>query len=156
MKTTIVIPEWLASIQAWIHYVPIIATVLLFVIIVWGVARIMRSDSNPIEWADLVSALAHNGKQRGSWDAIGKGGGVILCMALPFIYVFSSEMTALGLVMVMTPPLLYLGGVSAYSASLRAKQGTVETVSSVELDPTSPAVTMTQTRTQTPAPVETK
>lgn len=141
------IPELIPSMQALIHYAPVIAIVLAFVLAFFALAMIIYSKSNTIQWADLVSVLAHNGQQRGSWDPIGKGGGFFLCMTIPFIYAFSDKMDASGLALVMTPTLLYLGGVSAYSASLRAKQGTVETVKTVEI---APAATVTETRTETP------
>lgn len=144
----------LQTIQAWIHYVPIIVTVLVFIVIVIAVARVMRSDKTDIQWADLISVLAHNGAQRADWNQIGKGGGVILCIALPFIYVYSPGMDAIGLAAVMGVALAYLGGVSAYAANLRSKQGTVETVRTVEM---APVATVTQTRTETPLPAtETK
>lgn len=144
----------LQTIQAWLPYVPIAATVILFVIIVVAVSRVFRNNDNDIEWADLISVMAQNGKQKGDWNQIGKGGGVILCIALPFIYVFSPKMDALGLAAVMGVSLAYLGAVSSYAATLRARQGVVETVRTVEM---APVATVTQTRTETPpAATETK
>lgn len=143
-------PEQLASIQAWLHYVPIVATVLLFVVIVLAISRIFRNKDNDIQWADLISVMAQNGQQRGSWDQIGKGGGVILAVALPFIYVYNPNVEPLGLAAVMAASLLYLGGVSAYAATLRAKQGTIETVKTTEM---APVATVTETTVQTP-PIE--
>lgn len=137
----------LQTIQAWLPYVPIAATVILFIIIVIAVARVFRSSENDIEWADLISVMAQNGKQKGDWNQIGKGGGVILCIALPFIYVYSPGMDAIGLAAVMGVALAYLGGVSAYAANLRSKQGTVETVRTTEL---APVATVTEKRTETP------
>lgn len=143
----------LQTIQQWLPYVPIAATAILFIIIVITVARVFRSTDNDIEWADLISVMAQNGKQKGDWNQIGKGGGVILCIALPFIYVYSPSMDAIGLAAVMGVALAYLGGVSAYAATLRSRQGTVETVRTVEM---TPAATVTQTRTETPPVTEAK
>lgn len=143
----------LQTIQAWLPYVPIAATVILFIVIVIAVARVFRNSDNDIEWADLISVMAQNGKQKGDWNQIGKGGGVILCIVLPFIYVYSPNMDALGLAAVMGVALAYLGGVSAYAATLRSRQGTVETVRTVEM---APVATVTQTRTETPPASEPK
>lgn len=143
-------PEQLTSVQAWIHYVPIVVTVLVFIAIVIAVARLMRNEDTDIQWADLISVLAHNGVQRADWNQIGKGGGVILCIALPFIYVYSPSMEAIGLAAVMGVALAYLGGVSAYAANLRSKQGSVETTKTTEADA---VLRTTETTVQTP-PVE--
>lgn len=127
----------LQTIQAWLPYVPIAATVILFIIIIVAVARVFRSTDNDIDWADLVSVMAQNGKQKGDWNQIGKGGGVILCIALPFIYVYSPSMDAMGLAAVMGVALAYLGSVSAYAATLRSKQGSIETTRITEAAPLS-------------------
>lgn len=140
----------LQTIQEWLPYVPILATALLFIVIVVAIARAFRNDDNDIQWSDLISIRSQDGKQKGDWNQIGKGGGVILCIALPFIYVYSPGMEAVGLAAVMGVALAYLGSVSAYAATLRSKQGTVETVKTIEMIPAAPAVTVTQTRTETP------
>lgn len=143
-------PEQLASLQSWLHYVPIFATVLLFVVIVWAIARIFRNEANEMEWADLISVRTVDGKQKADWNQIGKGSGVILGVALPFIYVYNPNVEPFGLAAVMAASLLYLGGVSAYAATLRAKQGSIETTKTIEQAPVSRT---TETRIETP-PIE--
>lgn len=125
------------TLQSWLPYIPIVATILLFIVIVVAVARVFRNDENDIQWADLISVMAQNGKQKGDWNQIGKGGGVILCIALPFIYVYSPGMDAMGLAAVMGVALAYLGSVSAYAATLRSKQGSIETTRITEAAPLS-------------------
>lgn len=143
-------PEQIASIPPWLHYVPIFATVVLFLLIIGGLVRLLRSDANDMDWSDLISTRTQSGKQKADWNQIGKGGGVIQAFILPFLYIYSPKMEAFGLAAVMTASFLYLGAVSAYAASLRARQGSVETIKTTEEAPVSRT---TETRIETP-PVE--
>ena len=140
-------PEQFASVQSWLQYVPIFATALLFVVIVWAIARVFRNRENELEWADLISVRTIEGVQKADWNQIGKGSGVLLAVALPFIYVYNPNVEPFGLAAVMAASLLYLGGVSAYAATLRAKQGSVETIRTTEQAPVSRT---TETRIETP------
>lgn len=145
-------PEQLASIQSWLQYVPMIATALLFAVIVWAISRIFRSSENELDWSDLISLRTIDGKHKAAWDQIGKGGGVIVCVAVPFIYVYKPNVEPFGLAAIMAAGLMYLGGVSAYAATLRAKQGSVETTKVIDDHPVSRT---TETTIQTP-PIEGK
>lgn len=140
----------IAYLYPWVQYVPIIATALLFIVIVVAMVRIFRRTDNDIQWVDLISVMTQNGTQKADWNQIGKGGGVILCIALPFLYVYSPKMEAMGLAAIMGVALAYLGGVSAYAATLRSKQGSVETITTTEA---APATRTTETRVETP-PIE--
>lgn len=140
-------PDQISALQPWLQYVPIFATALLFVVIVWAITRVFRNRENELEWADLISIRTIDGKQKADWNQIGKGSGVLLAVALPFIYVYNPTVEPFGLAAVMAASLLYLGGVSAYAATLRARQGSVETIKTTEAAPVSRT---TETRIETP------
>jgi len=106
--------------------------VLLFVGFVYALVKVVNSAANELEWWQLVSSRARDGVQYADWNKIGQGLGVVLCVWLPAVYVYSPKMEAMGLAAVMGVALLYLGGVSGYAASLRSKQGSVETTRVVE------------------------
>lgn len=120
---------------------------VFFVVILYALNRIINSDDNKLEWAHLISSRTIEGAQRASWNEIGKGLGVILCVWLPAVYVYSPKMDAGGLALVMGVALAYLGGVSGYAALLRSRQGGVETTKVTEIIPVS-KVTETRTETQ--------
>ena len=90
--------------------------------------RIINSVSNELEWWHLISTRAPDGTQYADWNKIGQGCGVVLCVLLPVVYVYSEKMEAGGLAAVLGVVLLYLGSVSGYAATLRARRGTTETI----------------------------
>ncbi len=100
---------------------------IIFLCLMWAMIRIINSVRNELEWDHLVSTRGIDGKQYADWNKIGQGLGVILCVWLPAVYVYSPRMEAMGLAAVMGVALAYLGGVSGYAALLRARQGGVET-----------------------------
>jgi hypothetical protein len=83
--------------------------------------HIVESEENDLKWSHLISSKSADGKQYTDWNKIGQGCGVVLAFWMPFIYVMSDKMDGLGLAGVMGTALLYLGGVSSYAASVRAK-----------------------------------
>lgn len=87
----------------------------------WYFVRLFNDTRNPLEWWHLV-ATERGGNVYADWNKIGQGLGVALCVWLPAVYVYSPKMDATGLALVMGVALTYLGGVSAYASSLRAKQ----------------------------------
>lgn len=119
-----------------ISYIPIIVTVVLFICLLYALVRVISKTSG-LEWAHLVSSRSNNDKQWADWGPIGKGGAVIVCVTMPFIYVYSPGMDGLGLAGIMAASLGYLGGVSAYSATLRSKQNSKETTLVTEDTPLS-------------------
>lgn len=93
-----------------------------------AIVKIINSNHNDLEWADLFSTVSVvDKKQHADWDKIGKGCGVMLCVWMPVVYSYSPKMDATGLALLLGVVLLYLGGVSAYSATLRSRQGSVLT-----------------------------
>jgi len=70
-------------------------------------------------------------------------------MTIPYIYVHTERMEALGLGGLVTVSLGYLGGVSSYVSWLRSKQGGVETTRVTEM---APSAIVTEKTTQT-API---
>ena len=103
------------------------------------------NGAEELEWVHLVSTRTVDGYQRADWNKIGQGLGVVLSVWLPAVYVYSPKMEATGLAAVLGVVLLYLGGVSSYAATLRARQGTVETRTEPVPDDPAPVIrTVTQ------------
>ena len=121
-------------------------TAILVLLFMLALVRVMNNKDNDLEWAQLISTRGADGQQYADWDKVGKGLGVVLCVWLPAVYVYSPKMEAMGLAAVMGIALAYLGGVSGYAATLRAKQGSVETTKIREI---ADAVKTTETRTET-------
>ena len=112
------------------------------------ISFVVNAENN-IEWADFISVRgATDGKQHGSWDSIGKGGGVFICIYIPLLYAHSEKFEPLGGAALLGVSLAYLGAVNGYSAYLRSKQGTVQTTTTTApVDDTPLKTTVTQTET---------
>lgn len=133
-----------------IEIIGVMAAVLLLLFSI-KLVLIINSSDNSLEWSHLISSRADDGNQYADWNKIGQGCGVMLCMWLPAVYVYSDKMEAMGLAAVMGVALAYLGSVSGYAATLRARRGTTETTLITE----SPSKT-TETKTETPQTQEPK
>lgn len=120
-------------------------TAVLLVGIAVSIALAIKSAANSLEFYHLISTEAKDGSYYVDWNRIGQGAGVILCSVIPFIYVYSPKMDATGLAAILGVALAYLGGVSGYAATLRSKQGQVETVRTSE-----DSSRVTETKTETP------
>jgi len=120
---------------------------IVFLVLIMAFVRVVNGE-NDLEWWHLVSTRAADGSQYADWNKIGQGLGVVLCVWLPAVYVYSPKMEAVGLAAVMGVALLYLGGVSGYAANLRAKRGSVETTRTTET-PGAPSK-VTEVKTETP------
>jgi hypothetical protein len=96
-------------------------TLLLLGLLLYAAYRVINRDSNSLQWEDLVSSKAADGVQRADWNKIGMGCGVVLSMVIPFTYAHRDGVDASGLAIIMGVSLTYLGGVSAYAATLRSK-----------------------------------
>ena len=118
--------------------------VVAFLVLMLAFVRIVNGE-NDLEWWHLVSTRAADGSQYADWNKIGQGLGVVLCVWLPAVYVYSPKMEAVGLAAVMGVALLYLGGVSGYAANLRSKQGSRETVTEPAAEPVPMKTTITET-----------
>lgn len=124
-------------------------TIVALGLFILAIVRAINSESNDLEWAHLLSSRAADGKQYADWDKIGQGCGIALSLWVPAIYVNSDKADGTGIALVLGAALLFLGGVKSYSATLRARRGTIETTSTTE----SPSKT-TETKTETPQPKE--
>ena len=122
-------------------------TSVIVLLLMLALVRVINSNSNDLEWWHLISTRGVAGETFADWNKIGQGLGVLLCVWLPAVYVYSSKMEAIGLAAVMGVALAYLGGVSSYAATLRSKQGAVETTKITE---STPAKTVTETKLETP------
>lgn len=128
------------------HFIARVFAGALVVLFVLAVYRVINSAANDLEWADLVSVPGRDGgRPRASWDQIGKGSAVFLCIFGFAVYVYSPKMDAAGIALVLLPILAYLAGVSAYAATLRARQGSVTTTTEPALDPAGSKTTTVQT-----------
>ena len=116
--------------------------------LLFALIKVVENAENNLEWWHLVSSRGADGGQYADWNKIGQGCGVVLCVGLPAVYVYSPKMEAVGLAAVMGVALLYLGGVSGYAANLRSKQGSVETIRTTET-PGAPSK-VTEVTTETP------
>jgi len=119
--------------------------VIAFLVLLLAFVRVVNGENNDLEWWHLVSTRAADGGQYADWNKIGQGLGVVLCVWLPAVYVYSPKMEAVGLAAVMGVALLYLGGVSGYAANLRSKQGSRETVTEPAAEPVPMKTTITET-----------
>lgn len=110
-----------------LHTLVMALSAIVVLLFAWGLVRVINNAKNSLQWEHLVSVRAADGTQYADWNRIGQGLGVVLCVWLPAVYVYSPKMDAGGLAMVMGVALAYLGGVAGYASTLRAKQGSVET-----------------------------
>ena len=96
---------------------------VFFLGVIWFIYRILTDEKNDLQCYQLISA-ERDGKQYVDINKIGQCMGVVIAIWMPFIYVNTDKMDATGLALVMGVSLTYLGGVSAYSKAIKAKQGT--------------------------------
>ncbi len=113
-----------------LHTLVMALSAIIFLLLMLSLVRVINSTENDLEWSHLVSTRGTDGKQYADWNKIGQGLGVILCVWLPAVYVYSPRLEAMGLAAVMGVALAYLGGVSGYAAMLRSRQGGIETTRS--------------------------
>jgi hypothetical protein len=95
---------------------------IVFLVVFWAMYRLVSSEENDLDWTQLISTKGKDGLLYFDWNRVGQGCGVVVSMAMPFIYVHTDKMDGSGLAMVMTASLAYLGGVTSYVTTLRAKQ----------------------------------
>lgn len=105
-----------------LHTLVLALSAIIFLMVVWALVRVMNSSANDLDWSDLISSRGVDGKQHADWNRIGQGLGVVQCVWLPTVYAYSSKMDAGGLALVMGVSLAYLGAVSSYAATLRARR----------------------------------
>ena len=103
-------------------------TVLFFMVAAAVFVKVMNNQNNDLDWYHLFSSGAKDGKTYADWNKIGQGCGVIVATWMPFLYINTNKADAMGLAAVMGVSLLYLGGVSAYSTTLRSKNNDVKNI----------------------------
>lgn len=122
-------------------------TAIIVLILMMAFVRLIRSQENPLQAWEFFATRGSDNLPHPDWDKVGKGIGVAMCIWLPAIYAYSDKMDAAGIALVMGVALGYLGGVASYSATLRARQGSVITETKTE-----PAVPTKITETKTEMP----
>jgi UDP-N-acetylmuramyl pentapeptide phosphotransferase/UDP-N-acetylglucosamine-1-phosphate transferase len=118
---------------------------LILLLLVWVLIRIVRHPTNDIEWADYISTKGTDGRQRGDINKIGQWGGIVIAVMSVLMYADNEKVEPTGLSVLLGVALLYLGGVAGYAASLRAKQGTVTTVTEPATEPAPTKITVIET-----------
>ena len=119
--------------------------ILILLLLMWILYRIISDDGNMIVWADFIASTGRDGKQHGDLNKIGQLAGICIAVMSVLMYSDNKTVDATGLSILLGVALLYLGGVSGYAASLRAKQGSVTTVTEPVPDPSISKTTTVQT-----------
>ena len=101
--------------------------IAILLVVVWILVRVIHSEANAIVWADFISTRGADGSQRGDLNKIGQLVGIAVAAMSVLMYADNKTVDAVGLAALLGVALAYLGGVSAYSAFLRSKQGQTET-----------------------------
>ena len=117
---------------------------LILLVLIWILYRIVRDEGNIIEWADFISTRGNDGKQHGDINKVGQWAGIVIAVMSVLMYSDNQAVDATGLAALLGVALLYLGGVAGYAANLRARQGTVTTVTEPVIDPVPTKVTVTE------------
>ena len=117
-----ILEGWFAYALSSLPSVSVTFNIIFLLVIIWYIVHAVNKQDNTMQWSELVSSKGADGKEHFDWNRIGQGCGVILAMTIPYIYVHSEHMDALGLTAVMSASLLYLGAVNSYAATLRSKQ----------------------------------
>jgi hypothetical protein len=97
-------------------------SIVVFLLGIWFLRHVIGKTTNDLAWEQLISTRAVDGKSYVDWNKIGQGMGVVCAVWLPFIYANSEKMDGTGLALVMAASFLYLGGVSTYATSGRARR----------------------------------
>ena len=65
-----------------LHILVLVGTGTLFLVVLYGLVRVINMTEG-LEWSDLISTRAKDGKEYADWNKIGQGLGVVLCVWLP-------------------------------------------------------------------------
>ncbi len=84
--------------------------------------HLIKRDDNDLTWDDLVSVRGVDGKNHADWTKIGQGAGVFIAVFIPLQYAINDKFDPVQGALLMGAALVYLGGVAAYSSTLRAKR----------------------------------
>lgn len=95
--------------------------ILILLTLWWILVRIIRGDPN-INWADFISTRGQDGQQKGDINKVGQWAGIVVAVMSVLMYAGKVNVDGAGLAAVLGVSLLYLGGVAAYSATLRSRQ----------------------------------
>lgn len=142
-----ILEGWVAIALSNLPSASVLFNIIFLIVIAWFVVHSVNRDDNDMQWSEAISTRGPDGKEHFDWNKVGQGCGVILAMTIPYMYVHTTNMEALGLGGLVTVSLGYLGAVSSYSAWLRSKQGGIETTKVTEF---TPPARVTETKTETP------
>jgi hypothetical protein len=120
--------------------------ILILLVVVWILVRVINSDANSLVWADFISTRGADGSQRGDLNKIGQLVGIVVAAMTVLMYADNQTVDAIGLSALLGVALAYLGGVTAYAAFLRSRQGSVETTKTTDF---MPPTTRTETKVET-------
>lgn len=117
------------EIELWQLY----AAALVFGVVIIGMlAWVMHSKDNTIEWWHFISSRGADGRQYADLTKLGQVAGILLCIAVTFIFAARKDTTAEGFSFLFGVVLVYLGGVQAYQTYVKSKK--TPTVASVDTE----------------------
>ena len=109
-----------------LHFIVLSTWIVMLGGILYGAYRVINSASNELDWTHLIGT-ERDGKTYCDWNKIGMGAGVVLSIWMPAAWAYNPKADANGIALVMGVSLAFLGGVSSYAATLRARRGTTTT-----------------------------
>ena len=120
---------------------------LILLVLIWILYRVIEDEGNLIIWSDFIASMGLDCKQHGDLNKLGQLAGIFLAVQSVLMYANGDKADGVGLAAVLGVSLAYLGGVSAYAASLRSKRerATVTTVTEPAPDPSVTKTTVTET-----------
>lgn len=117
---------------------------LILLLLCWLLYRIVWNEGTAVEWVDFISTKGADGRQHGDINKIGQWAGIVISVMSVLMYADNQKVEPVGLSALLGVALLYLGGVASYAANLRAKQGTVTTVTEPATEPVPTKTTVTE------------
>lgn len=103
------------------HDLHLVAVLVFFLICLAWLDHLIKREDNDLKWEDLVSIHGADGKNHADWTKIGQGAGVFVATFVPLQYAVKENFDPTNGALLMSASLMYLGGVAAYSSTLRAK-----------------------------------
>lgn len=118
---------------------------LILLVLLWILYRIIRDEGNLIVWADFIASVGRDGKQHGDLNKVGQMVGIGIAAMTVLMYADNQTVDATGLSALLAVSLLYLGGVSAYASTLRARHGSRTTTTEPAPDLSASRITTVET-----------
>ena len=122
--------------------------IAILLVLAWILVRILHSDANTVQAGDFISSPGA-GRDRGDLNKLLQLGGGVAGILSALMFSAKPNVDGFGLAAVLTVVLGFCAGPAVWSATLRSRQGQVETTKTVDYaQPTS----RTETTTTGPTP----